>query len=415
MLEVSRPVIVRRLVSYAAVCGALIAIAGCGSSSGTSASSASPASGGTSSSSAATSGGGGSTAPLTIGIATPYSGSSGSYGQYNDEVFQLALQKYGAKIGSRPIQFVKGDTQCTPSVAVQAIHQVLAKNPVEVMSSGCSGDTLAMKPSLTAQRIPATSINLAPNIVTGDPYMWDVAPTMEQINGLFAKYIQSQTHATSVAILHDTTAYGEACDKGMVDGLKAAGVKVGVDSSYSPSDTDFSGQILSAKKAGVQAIYVEGYSEQLGEVVKQARQLGITLPIFAPQDADDSAAFQAGGSALKGVVFAEGYVQNSSPASQQFTQEWSKAFPKLEPGANVENFYEAAAVLVKALHEVGPGNVNADSIKQAISGMSLQMPSGTLKFAPNGQRLNPPVFVGKVVNPAVVGKGSVVEVKQLAQ
>lgn len=411
MPKVSRPVVVRRLVSYAAVCGALVAIAGCGSSSNTSASSA--AGGGTSSSSAASSGGGGSSAPLTIGIVTPYSGSSGSYGQYNDEVFQLALRKYGAKVGNRPIQFVKGDTQCTPSVAVQAIHQVLAKNPVEVMSSGCSGDTLAMKPSLTAQKIPATSINLAPNIVTGDPYMWDVAPTMEQINSAFAKYIQSQTHATSVAILHDTTAYGEACDKGMVDGLKAAGMKVGVDASYSPSDTDFSGQILSAKKAGVQAIYIEGYSQQLGEVVKQARQLGITLPIFAPQDADDSAAFQAGGSALKGVVFAEGYTQNSSPASQDFTNEWLKAFPKLEPGANIENFYEAAAVLVKALHEVGPNNVNAAAIKKAIGSMDLQMPSGTLKFAANGQRLNPPVFVGKVVNPAVVGKGAVGDVKQL--
>lgn len=413
MLNLGRLFGVRRLMACASVCGALVVIAGCGSSGGGSSNSAA-ASGGASSSAAST-GGGGSKTPITVGIATPYSGSSGSYGQYNDEVFKLALQKYGATVGGRPIQFVKGDTQCTPSVAVQAIHQVLAKNPVELMASGCSGDTLAMKPVLTAQRIPTVSINLAPNIVTGDPYMWDVAPTMNQINSLFAKYIQSQTHATSVAILHDTTAYGEACDAGMVAGLKAIGVKVAVDASYSFSDTDFSGQILSAKKSGAQAVYIEGYSQQLGQVVKQARQLGLDVPIFAPQDADDSAAFQAGGAALKGVIFAEGYVMNDSPASQQFTQEWLKAFPKLQPGANIENFYEAASVLVKALHVVGPNDINADAIKKAIGGMTLQVPSGTLKFAPNGQRLNPPVFVGKVVDPTVVGKGSVVEVKQLNQ
>ncbi|MGH2892105.1 MAG: ABC transporter substrate-binding protein [Solirubrobacteraceae bacterium] len=402
MCKVSRKALGRRLVPLFCICGALLAVAGCGSSSN------SPS--GTATSNAGSNGsGGGSTSPVIIGIATPYSGSSGSYGQYNDEVFKLALQQYGAKVGNRPIQFVKGDTQCTPSVAVQAIHQVLAKQPAVVMASGCSGDTLAMKPLLTAHHIPAVSINLAPGIVTGDPYMWDVAPTMQQINAPFAKYIQSQTHATSVAILHDTTAYGEACDKGMVDGLKAIGVKVGVDASYSFDDTDFSGQILSAKKAGVQAVYIEGYSEQLGEVVKQARSLGLNVPIYAPQDADDSAAFKAGGDALNGVVFAEGYVQNSSPASQKFTSQWKAAFPKLEPGANIENFYEAAVVLVKALHQVGPDNINAGAIKKAIAGLKLEVPSGTLQFAATGERLNPPVYIGKVNNNAVS------EIKQLAQ
>lgn len=394
-----RSIMARRLLSSACVCGALAA-AGCGSSSNNSSSGSGSGSSG---------GSGGGSSPILIGIATPYSGSAGSYGQYTDEVFKLALQQYGAKVGNRPIQFAKADTQCTPSVAVQAVHQLLAKKPVEVMASGCSGDTLAMKPLLTAQKIPAASINLAPGITSGDPYMWDVAPTMQQINLPFAKYIHNQTHARSVGILHDTTAYGEACNNGMVAGLKAIGVKVGVDASYSPSDTDFSGQILSAKKAGVQALYIEGYSQQLGEVVKQARSLGVNLPIYAPQDADDSAAFQAGGKALDGVVFAEGYVQNSRPASQKFIKAWKTAFPKVEPGSDVENFYEAAVVLVSALHKVGPNNVTSSAIKQAIAALNLDVPSGRLQFAANGQRRNPPVYVGKVKN------GGVAELTQLTQ
>jgi branched-chain amino acid transport system substrate-binding protein len=396
------PVVTGRAGLFAALCVSLLLAAGCGSSS----SSSSAGSSG-SSTAAASSSSGGSSSPLKIASPEPYSGSSASLGQYTDQSFELAMQQYGgSKVGNRPMQLVKGDTQCTPSIAVQAIHQVLAQHPVAAISPACSGDTLAIKPLLTAQQVPTVSMDFVAGIVANDPYMWDVVPTMVQINTKFAQYIKATAGVTSVGILHDTTAYGESCAAGMVTGLKAAGLTLGANASYSPDATDFSGQILSMKKAGVQALYIEGYSEQLGAVISQVRQLGLTVPIFASLDVDDTAAFQSGGKAVNGVVFATTYLPLNTPASQAFTKEWTARFHSV-PGSDVDGIYESAAVLVKALQTAGPNATSAE-INHAIATTNLVLPSGTITFDPSTrERVNPPIYIGKIEN------STAIEIKQL--
>jgi branched-chain amino acid transport system substrate-binding protein len=399
-----RPAVPGRWALFAALCISLIAAAGCGSSSSSSSGNAGSSS--TSSAGSSTASSSSSSSPIKIALPEPYSGPSASLGQYTDQAFQLAMQQYGSKVGNRPIQLVKGDTQCTPSVAVQAIHQVLAQHPVVAISPGCSGDTLAIKPLLTAAQVPTVSMDFVQGIVDNDPYMWDEVPTMVQINTKFANYIKATTGAKSVGILHDTTAYGESCEQGMIAGLKAAGVTVAADASYSPTATDFSGQILSVKKAGVQALYIEGYSEQLGAVISQARQLGLTVPIYASLDVDDSAAFKAAGKTVNGVVFATAYLPTNAPASQQFTKTWTTRYHTV-PGSDVSGFYECAVVLIKALEAAGP-NATPAEINKAIAATNASLPSGTVTFdSSSRERVNPPIYLGKIEN------GAAIEIKTL--
>lgn len=334
--------------------------------------------------------------PIVVANPNPFSGSSATLGEYSTDAFKLALQEvFPSKAARSRIQIVDGDTQCTPSTAVQAIHQILGKNPVVAMSSNCSGDTLAMEPFLERLKIPMVSNNFSPTVVTNDRYDYNALPTLAQIDTALAKYIAAH-HVRKIGIIHDTTAYGESVDASVSSALRASGIKVATDSSYSFSDTNYSGQILAAKKANVQAVYVEGYAEQIAQVIKQLRSLGLKLPVYGSLDIDDPAAFKAGGKALNGVVFGTGYMPSHSAASRRFTKLW-KAHFGFVPLAVPDFDYESAMVLLTAVKRA-EHNPTPAAINTAIAHTNITLPSGKIRFTSSRERSKPTIYIGKIMN-----------------
>ncbi len=333
----------------------------------------------------------------TIGIIQPYTGDSAYYGQYGDRAFQFAQKAFGKTPGGNTLSFVRGDSKCTPTAAVQAGHQVLAKKPVALLAPACSGDTLALKPLLAAAHVPACSINLAPSI-TGEsnPWVFRIAPSDTVTNKFFALYMKSKG-VKSVGIIHDTTGYGQGNDESMAAGLKAAGINVAVDASYEFADTDYSGQIVKLKQVGVDAAYFEGYDVQVANIIKQAKSLGLNVPIYANTNAGNVTALKTGGAAMDGVLFATAFLPGWSPGAKAYTAAWQKAYHQA-PDVDQTDLYQCAAVILSALKKVG-SHPTGDAMKSAIAKLKLPgMPSGTIRFNSIGDLVNPPVLVGTWAN-----------------
>lgn len=337
--------------------------------------------------------GSGDAGPIRIAVAVPYSGAAGAYGEITDQAFALALKKYGASIGDRPIELVKADTQCTPSVAAQAINRALVQKPVAVYAA-CAGDTLAMKSLLAARQVPMVTATLTPSVMADHPeYIWDAQPQLGSVTGALAAYMGG--HGSSkVGVINDTTAYGAAVGAGIVDSLQSRGLSVAAQATYDPAATDYSGQILRIKRAGVDSIFVEGYSESVAKLISQARSLGVTVPIYASPDVYDNTAFKAGGAALNGVVFASPYVANDSTASKDFQSTWEQDDHAV-PTFTEDVLYEGVAVLVKALHAAGP-NPTAASLGMALKSLEMTLPSGDMAFGAGNYRDAAPIYLGKI-------------------
>lgn len=332
---------------------------------------------------------------VTIGNIQPYTGDSGYYGQYADRAFEFAMDKYGAEPGGNKLSFVRGDSKCVPSAAVQAGRQVLAKKPVALLAPACSGDTLALKPRLAADHVPACSINLAPGITNENdknPWVFRLAPSDTVTNRFFAKYMKSRG-VKRIGIIHDNTGYGQGNSQTLVAGLKAAGIDVAVDASYEFSDTDYSGQILNLKRTGVDAAYFEGYDLQVAHLIKQARNLGFTGTIYANTNAGNVTAGKAGGEAMNGVLFATAFLPGWTEETQAYAAAWKKRYHEV-PDVDQTDLYQCAAVILKALQEVG-SQPTGDAVRAAMADISLSgTPTGTIRFNASGDRVNPPVLVG---------------------
>ncbi len=212
-----------------------------------------------------------------------------------------------------------------------------------------------------------------------------------------AGYMRSKKGA-KVGVITDTTAYGAAFGDSMVTSVKSATMSVTARATYDPAATDYSGQILRIKRADVDSLFVEGYSESVAKLVSQARSLGITAPIYASPDVYDNTAFKAGGAALDGVVFASPYVANDNAESTTFQSSW-EAEHHAVPTFTEDVLYEGVAVLVRALHSAG-ASPTASTIGSALDGLQMDLPSGHFAFSPGHSRAAAPVYVGKVENGA---------------
>ncbi|PRZ44321.1 ABC-type branched-subunit amino acid transport system substrate-binding protein [Antricoccus suffuscus] len=364
----------RQMVLAAGAAVTLVVSVGCGSSgSGTSAS--------------------GSSSPIIVGLVQPYSGAESYYGKYADNAWTMAMAKYGSKIKGHPIKLVKGDSKCDPATAVSVAHKILAQKPVAIEAPDCSGDTLAMLPITTAKKVPLVSENLAPDITTkGSKYVWRVQASDAATNKLFAKYIVDQGHK-SIGVINDTTSYGVANAATLVSGLAKSAVKPDVEATYDIAATDYSGQILKVKQANVEAAYFEGYDLQEGNLVKQARSLGLTMPIYGPTTASDGTFLKAAGDAAEGVVFATSFLPDWSSTATTFAKDWQDQFG-YPPNMDSVGMYQAAVVTIKALQKAGP-SATADDVNRAIKGLTVSgLPEGAVSFTSTGDLAHPLVMAG---------------------
>lgn len=344
-----------------------------------------------------------SAAPVKVGIIQPYSGDSAYYGEYAQQAFKVAMAKFGSEPGGHPVEFVKGDSKCVPTAAVQAGNQVLAKSPVAVLAPACSGDTLALKPLLKARSVPACSINLAPGITEAGGNIVRAAPSDAFTNELFAKYIADKG-VKKMGILHDTSGYGQGNVDTLVASLKQQGVGVATNATYDFADTDYSGQIVKLKQAGIDAVYLEGYDLAVGNLVKQAKQLQLDVPYFANTNAGNETAGKAAGAALDGVEFATAFLPDASAAEKEFATTWEQQFGEAANSDSVD-LYQCAAVILKAIEAAG-ADVTGATVAEQLKTVSVPgVTVGTLAFDDAGDLQDPPVLIGTWKN----GKTALVE------
>lgn len=362
-----------RGLSFAAVLGAVLFATACG--------------GGSSSSS------GSSNSPIVIGIVQPYSGAESYYGQYADNAWTQVMQKYGSSINGHPIKLVKADSKCEPTAAVTAVRDVLAQNPIAIMAPACSADTLAMLPLTTAAQVPLVSENLAAAVTQQNShYVWVVQPNDGVTNKYFGQWMVQQGY-TKVGIVHDTTAYGQGNASTIADSLTSQGDPPVVNQSYDLAATDYSGQILALKQAPINCAYLEGYDLQIGTLVKQARSLGLSVPLVAPTSATDSTFLQAAGGAAnaEGLTVVTSFLASASPAAMAYAQ----AVQNFGYAANEDSagIYEDAVVIMEGLMKAGDG-ATSSQLNTAIGGLNLTgLPEGAVSFQSDGEIANPLVIV----------------------
>jgi branched-chain amino acid transport system substrate-binding protein len=172
---------------------------------------------------------------------------------------------------------------------------------------------------------------------------------------LLAEFAKRTLKAQKVAVFSDVSApYSMGLAQFFRESFTAGGGTIASEQKYTGGDKDFKAQLTVIKSAKPDAIIVPGYYTDAGLIVAQARQLGITVPLFGGDGWEAPELIQIAGKALEGTYYSTHFSpENADPLAQKFVAAYRAKYNGETPDAMAALGYDSAMVLADAIKRAG--------------------------------------------------------------
>ena len=295
---------------------------------------------------------------IVIGEYGSLTGTTATFGISTRNGVDLAIEeinKAGGVLGKQ-IRVVVEDDQGKPEEAQTVVTKLITSNKVvAIIGEVASSRTLAAAPVAQQARIPMiTPSSTNPKVTEIGDYIFRTC-FIDPFQGLvMAKFASVTLKLKNVAILRDIkNDYSVGLADVFVENFKKMGGTIVVDQSYSEGDTDFSAQLTSMKSSKPEAIFVPGYYTEVGLIARQARKLGINVPLLGGDGWDSPKLYEIGGEALNGSYFSNHTsVDDPDPVIQKFVSDYKARFGET-PDSLGANAYDTARIVVDAIKRAG--------------------------------------------------------------
>jgi branched-chain amino acid transport system substrate-binding protein len=301
---------------------------------------------------------GGSAGEISIGEYGSLTGTTATFGQSTHNGILMAfdeINQAGGVLGKKLKNFVEDD-QSKPEEAATAATKLINQNHVIAMLGEVSSSrSLAAAPICQAAAIPMVSPSSTnPRVTQVGTYIFRVCFIDPFQGKVMAKFAANTLKVKKVAVLVDVrNDYSVGLKTFFQDNFKQLGGEIAAEQSYSEGDSDFHAQLTQIKAVNPEAIYVPGYYTEVGTIARQARELGLTVPLLGGDGWDSPRLFEIGGDALNGCYLSNHYsVDDPSPQIQKFVGDYKGRY-KQTPDALAALGYDAAKILVDAIGRAG--------------------------------------------------------------
>jgi branched-chain amino acid transport system substrate-binding protein len=330
---------------------------------------------------------------IKVGGNYEMTGGIANFGQQTTNGIKLAFKEVNAAGGvlGKKINFIIADNKSEPSEATNAITKLITQDKVvTVLGPVSSSNVLATAQVAQDNKIPvltATGTNPKVTVDNGKvrPYIFRacfIDPFQGKVMSDFAtKTLKAKTAAIYIDNSSDYS-------KGLADVFEkeftAAGGKIVAKEAFLQKDQDFKATLTKIKAQNPEVMFVPAYYEEVGKIVKQSRELGMTIPMMGTDGWDDPKLVEiAGPAALNNTYFSNHYSpQDKDPNIVKFVEAYKKEYNGQEPSALAALGYDSAVMLIDALKRANstePGKIR-DALEQT---KNLQVSTGILTLNAN--------------------------------
>lgn len=295
---------------------------------------------------------------LTLGEFASLTGTTATFGQSMNDGVQLALEevnKTGGLLGKQ-VEVIVEDDQSKPEEARTAVLKLIKQNQVKALiGEVASSRSLAAAPEAQKGKIPMISpASTNPKVTEVGDYIFRACFVDTFQGSSMARFAFNDLGLRKVAILYDIkNDYSVGLMEFFEKTFKELGGEIVAKQSYSEGDIEFRAQLTDIKSAAPQAIYVPGYYTEVGLIARQARDLGLNVPLMGGDGWDSPKTLEIGGAAVEGSYFSNHYsADDPSPVVQDFIKKYQAKFGKV-PDAMAVLGYDAANILFDAIKRAG--------------------------------------------------------------
>ncbi len=294
---------------------------------------------------------------IRIGSMFELTGSAAEYGISMNDAVKMAVADINEAggINGKEVQIVERDIASDEAQAAQAAMALATEEDVvAIIGPALTGTLQAAIPSSNEYKVPMISPSATDDGVLQDadgnvhPYVYRTSFTNSFQGGALAQFANESLNASKAIIFGDNSSdYAQ----GLTATFEAAfdGEIVAIE-NFTADQTDFSATLTNIRNMDFDVLYVPGYYEQAGPIVKQAREMGIDQPILGPDGFGNTKVFELAGTENMNDVYYTSHfvVESDDPAIQEFVANY-KEFTGNDPDMFTGLAYDAVMVVKEAI------------------------------------------------------------------
>ena len=309
---------------------------------------------------------------VKIGILNEMTGGNATMGTSSANGAKMAIKEANAKGGllGKQIQAVIADNKSEPSEAANAMTKLATQDKVvAVTGMFASSNAIAASSVAESVKVPFLAVGATNPKVTMDEKSGKVKDYTFRVcfidpfqGTVGANFVLTTLKLNKAVILVDNSSdYSKGLSAFFKESFTKGGGSIVAEEAYLQKDQDFKTILTKVKALNPEVLYVPGYYEEVGKIVKQARELGITAPIIGGDGWDSPKLVEIGSAAaLNNTYFTNHYsVDDTSAASQAFVEAYKKEYGQAPDAMSVLG-YDAANVLIDAIkraNSLEPGKI----------------------------------------------------------
>lgn len=320
--------------------------------------------------------------PIKIGVAGPFTGGSAPMGVSMRDGVKLAVAEINAKGGvlGRQIQLIERDDEAKPERGVQIAQELINKEKV-VATVGYinTGVALASQRFYQEAKIPVMN-----NVATGSIITQQFAKEPE--NYIFRNSANDQIQSamiveeavirrkfSKVAILADSTNYGQLGREDLEKALKAKGITSVAVEKYNIKDVDMTAQLLKAKQAGAQVVLTYGIGPELAQIANGMEKLGWKVPLIGSWTLSMGNFIDNAGKNGDGTRMPQTFIQDANtPKRKTFIDAYVKAYKpsgdRMPSPVSAAQGYDSIYLLAAAMKQAG--STDGPKVKAALENLT---------------------------------------------
>jgi len=299
-------------------------------------------------------GGGGGDQKIVIGVYGSMTGGDATFGQSTKTGFELALSELQTSqqgmIGGIRIVSVVEDDQGRPEEAATVVQKLINQDRVAcVVGEVASSRSLAAAPICQQNEVPMiTPSSTNPRVTQVGDYIFRMCFLDDFQGASIARFAAENLKLKKVAVLKDVkNDYSVALAQYFTEAFAKMGGTVVVEQTYSSGDPDFRAPLTKIKARNPEALIVPGYYTEAGLIARQARELGLKVPILGGDGWESEKLIEIGGEAMNGCYYTNHWSLDQ-PQLQPFVTAYRAKYQS-EPDAIAGLAYDAGKVLFAAL------------------------------------------------------------------
>ena len=327
---------------------------------------------------------------LKIGALLSVTGPAAFLGAPEARTLEMLAEQANARggVAGHKVKLIVKDTGASPEKAVSFARQLIDEEKVfAILGPSTSGETMAVKG--IAEEAKTLLISLAAAEVIVNPVAPHVFKTAQKDSHAAALIFQDMKRRgiTRIAVFSSNTGFGKAGKEQIAKLAPEYGIQIVLDEVYDKAATDLSAEATKLKGSNAQAVLNWSIEPAQSILVKNIRQIGLTIPIYQSHGFGNLAYAKAAGSAAEGVIFPLGRlaVADALPAGnpqKPVLLAYRDAYQK-KYGEDVSGFggyaWDAFQLLAAAVEKVGLDRARVRTALENTQGFVGQ--SGVFRFS----------------------------------